>query len=89
MEIFVMDLLAPTIHLNGTSRKDLEDQLLNARNAIKAAIEAVYVACPHDRDYYVQGREAGATARAQHRDRLRRLMSVQAEYETILERVIS
>jgi hypothetical protein len=84
-----MNLMIPTVHLNGTSRNELQNQLFNARKAIRTAIEALSAACPHDRDYYVQSPNAGPVARNQHRDRLRRLISVQTELEIILEKVVS
>jgi hypothetical protein len=83
-----MNLMIPTVHLNGTSRNELQEQLRNARKAIRTAIEALSAACPHDRDYYVQSATAGPKARDQHRNRLRRLVSVQTEIETILMGVI-
>jgi hypothetical protein len=83
-----MNLIIPTVHMNGTSRNELQEQLLNARKAIRTAIEALSAACPHDRDYYVQSPAAGSIARDQHRDRLRRLISVQTELEIILGGVI-
>lgn len=83
-----MNLMIPSVHMNGTSRNELQGQLFNARKAIRTAIEALSAACPHDRDYYVQSPTAGPLARTQHRDRLRRLISVQSELEIILEGVI-
>jgi hypothetical protein len=83
-----MKLMIPSVHMNGTSRKDLLQQLEHASRAIGEAMEALREACPHDRDYYVQGPTAGPAAREQHRNRLRKLGAVQAEIETIYEGVV-
>jgi hypothetical protein len=83
-----MNLMIPTVHMNGTSRKELADQLEHAVRAIDTAMEAMREACPHDRDYYLQGPTAGPAAREQHRNRLRRLEAVQAEIYTIYEGVV-
>ena len=77
----------PTVHLNGTSAKDLYADNENAYNAVREAVEALTKAAPNGRDYYVQ--EAGAfyVAQDEHFDRMKRLQSVQAELEAILESV--
>lgn len=80
-----MKLMIPTVHMNGTSRKDLQDQLEHVVRAIGAAKAAMQEACPHDRDYYVQSPTAGPAAREQHRNRLRRLEAIEAEIFTIYE----
>ncbi len=76
-------LAIPTVHLNGTSRDELEEQSREAVFAIGAAIDAMRHVCPNDRDYFVQGPRAGMIAREQHRDRLTRLESVRQELENI------
>ena len=44
----------PTVHLNGTSREELEKQQMNVYNASRKLLEALACASPHARDYYVQ-----------------------------------
>ncbi len=76
-------LLIPTVHMNGTSRDELEKQLRDASDAIRKAMAVLHKACPNDRDYYVRSQDAGLAARAQHRSRMQRLESVRQELEAI------
>lgn len=46
--------LAPIVHTNGTSGRELADQLSNAGAALQAAMEALRAAYPNGRDYYIQ-----------------------------------
>lgn len=46
-----MDLMSPTININGTSRRGLMEQRLEAIHAIDAAIAALKYSLPHGRDY--------------------------------------
>lgn len=61
----------PMIHLNGTPRERLADQLLEAGNALIAAIDALSQAGPNARDYYPIGPSAIKIAIREHEDRLR------------------
>ena len=78
----------PTIHLNGTSGADLQDQVTDAILALHTAIKSLQAAGPHGRDYYVQ-RDVTAFAQAQqqHEDRLARLWAVRAELVAISEAI--
>lgn len=69
----------PTIHLNGTSRQRLLDDLTAAADAMREAHRAVCNASPNARDYYPQGSDAFGAADDEHRARLARLESVLAE----------
>lgn len=69
----------PTVHSNGTSRESLLALYKSAISAIHDAIDAVYTATPHGRDYYVQGDEALKKAQAEHQDRILRLIGVKNE----------
>ena len=77
------DLAVPTVHLNGTSKKELMQQYLDAIRALKNARDIMQQGGPHGRDYYVQGNEATQVAIAQHRVRLQKVNDVIAELETI------
>ena len=46
-------MMVPTIHLNGTSHDELLRQILDAKEAIRKAVEALANAAPNMRDYYV------------------------------------
>ena len=81
------DLVFPTIHMNGTSKADLLNQVCDALSALRKAQEALQCASPNGRDYYVQ--EAGALTKAldQHCARLRKLNEVKNELEAIAEHI--
>jgi hypothetical protein len=74
----------PTIHLNGTSKQDLMDELEHANHALGKAYAALKCCAPNGRDYYVQGPEALAKATDEHMDRLRRVDGVRAEIGELL-----
>ena len=84
-------LVAPTVHLNGTSQAELIDQLRTAWVAVDAAIKAVAENGPHQRDYYVQAPTATAwtLARQQHKRRLEKLRDIADELEEIVDNVSS
>jgi len=81
-------MIAPVVHLNGTSRQELEGQLEQALHALRAAEKALREAAPHARDYYPHC-DPNAFKEAQHNHfkRLDRLQSVRTELELIWEEV--
>jgi hypothetical protein len=80
-------LVIPSVHLNGTSRGMLYDQLRDGVTDINTAIETLNKASPHMRDYYVKpnSEEAYRLALAQHNSRIQRLIDVRTELETIFQ----
>lgn len=52
------EITLPTIHLNGTSKKDLIEGYENAFLKINDAVEEVNKIQFHSRDYYPQGNDA-------------------------------
>lgn len=72
-------LALPTVHLNGSGRKTLADQLEASHLALTAALEAMRAGAPNGRDYYPQGSDAFERARVQHVRRLGLVEGVQAE----------
>jgi len=72
-----MNITAPTIHLNGTSAKDLWAGYEAAYNAILAAQEALGKIEFNARDYYVQDSEAYSKARDHRIEQLQALKSVE------------
>lgn len=81
-------LSIPTVHLNGTSGNALLDQLMTAINALHDAREALAMAAPHGRDYYVQPDTSGFDrAQEEHRARLRQIEGVIHELGTLAEGV--
>src|SRR5262245_33043698 len=83
----MMDVLIPTVHLNGTDPKSLLDDLRNAIAVLREAEGMLERCTPHDRDYYPQGAFAGAKARVDHLFRLARVRHNIDELERIREGV--
>ena len=83
------ELTRPTVHLNGTSREELQRQLEEAGSALQIAMTALCAATPNARDYYPQGSAAVTSAIKEHVDRYGRLKSVHDElmdlYEGLLD----
>ena len=82
-------MMAPTVHLNGTSREELMNQLLEAIHAIHNASDALARACPNGRDYYPQGDRAISEALLEHAARMRSLRQVTDQLEWIAQAVDS
>src|SRR5262245_4361012 len=71
-----IDLIVPVVHLGGTDKQDLVDQLIEADNALRKALQALSAAAPHARDYAHQCIYAGEQyrrARGQHDARYAKL----------------
>jgi len=69
----------PTIHLNGTSAQNLEDEYRAVRHAVTAASDALAAATCNARDFYPQEPGAWQRARAE-RDEAFRLLQVVSDY---------
>lgn len=80
-------MMFPTIHLNGSSPKDLFENACEALGALRKAISAVEATGPNGRDYYPQGDGAIKTAVCEHASRIERLRSVIAELEELAEHI--
>ncbi len=81
----------PTVHLNGTSARDLLNDVCKQLNALNAALEVMAATGPNARDYYPQGSMAFPLARQEHSDRMDKIRMVIAEVgqtaEYLAERV--
>ena len=77
----------PTIHLNGTSKKNLIQALCQASHALDAAYGALKETSPNGRDYYPQGPEAFGQAVTEHCSRLSRLDAIKDEIDTLTLRI--
>jgi hypothetical protein len=81
-------LAVPTVHLNGSGRKNLETGYETVSRVLRKVLDALQDAAPHGRDYYVQGGfDPFAVAQEQHRARLQRIQDVLQEIETIREAI--
>ena len=74
-------MMVPTIHLNGTSREDLEAAAEAAYRALTEAIEKVAALGPNGRDFYPQGPDALGQALEEHAQLRGRLEAVRGEVE--------
>jgi len=72
-------MMTPTIHLNGTGRKSLLDELEVAHTALNQALVAVGQVTVHGRDYYPQGDHAYGQAREEMVDRLNAIRKVRED----------
>ena len=85
--VIMRDMKTPTVHLNGTSRDELESQLTTALDAARVLISALESAGPNARDYYPQGEGAFSVARTEHTARLNSIVRVREELYAMLESV--
>lgn len=81
-------MIFPSIHLNGTSKDALLEQLQGAYTALNAAFIALENAAPNGRDYYPQGSGAISKATAEHTVRLLAIEQVRAEIHSLMEHVV-
>lgn len=72
-----MNITAPTIHLNGTSAKELWAGYEAAYDAVRAAQEAIGKIEFNARDYYVQSPNAWGQARDARNEQLQALAQVE------------
>lgn len=81
-------MMKPTIHLNGTSKKELLDQSLLVVEKIRDAMEALAKATPNGRDYYVQGPNAIKTALEEHNARATKLQEVLDDMNELVMHIV-
>lgn len=72
-------MIAPTVHLNGTSGEELRRQVSEAGTAVRDALRALANAAPNARDYYPAGPDAFRAASAEHASRVARVKAVAEE----------
>jgi len=75
----------PTVHLNGTSARELFAQAEAAVNALRDAMRLMQESAPNGRDYYPQAAGAHHRAQDEHFARLARVRAVVEDYEMLLE----
>ncbi len=78
-------LIVPTVHMNGTSKRDLLEQYVDAMQAIQEAIEAL--PHPHGRDYYVVSESELMEALLQRKAWQEKLSSIYNDLEQIAEKL--
>lgn len=82
-----MTLIHPTVHLNGTSQRELLQGYVDAIRALREAERAMAQAAPNARDYYVKGPDVVREAMRQHADRMVKLAEVISDLEAIAEKL--
>jgi hypothetical protein len=75
--------MTPTVHLNGTSKNTLVENLLAAFKAGEVFQDALVEARPNARDYYVAGPEAFPKAVAEHNARLVKVAEMLRDLQAI------
>lgn len=80
-------LVAPRVHLNGTSADELKRQYREAMRSVDRSVEAVVASAPHGRDYYPISDVAFKKAQSQHQSRLRRLADIKQELADIFRQI--
>lgn len=83
------DIVAPVVHLNGTSKTALMRQLLEARTGIERALELLAETAPNGRDFPGNSARLLPIATAQFHARVGHLEAVNAELQELLNRVDS
>ncbi len=76
-------MIFPTIHLNGTSKRELYLAYYAAHNAVQDAINSLATTAPHGRDYYPQGDNMIYSAAKDHAARMVALNNVLKELEEL------
>lgn len=76
-------LALPSIHLNGTSARDLYDANTKVISALREALYLLQIAAPNARDYYLPGSDSFEVAVEQYKDRYRALVRVMDELHQI------
>jgi len=81
-------MMTPTIHMNGTSRNSLLDEIRDATHALSVAIEKLCAMRPNARDYYPQGQDAFAKAQEEHQSRITAVSAVRQELNALAESIL-
>jgi hypothetical protein len=80
-------MIHPTVHLNGTSKKELLNQWRAIYLALATARDTLRESGPNGRDYYPQGPDAIRTAETEHCERLAKIESVMEDLDELSLRV--
>lgn len=81
------EMTFPTLHLNGTSAKDLLEGFERAYAALHDAQAALAQTAPNGRDFYVQQPGSYEKALIEHSRRMKQLRDVSDEVEALSQHV--
>ena len=84
MSIAIETTIAPCVHLNGTSKAALLDQLSEVYAALENARNTLKNAAPNGRDYYI-GPHSLKDAQVQQWERMKAIDAVQRSIEAEME----
>jgi len=82
-----INVIPPTVHLNGTSADELQSQHLAVMDACLALHAALAAATPNGRDYYPQGPTFINLALAAHQSCLLNVKLVREHAERMVEAI--
>ena len=77
-------MIVPMVHLNGTSKQSLLNDLDEAFDALDVAFHKLKRTAPNGRDYYLQGIDAIQQATDEHIARLRKVQNVMDEIQNLM-----
>ena len=80
-------MIAPTVHLNGTSAGELKEQYTAAADALSVAMTAMLGCAPHGRDYYPQGAGAYNIAAHHHRQAVAQLSAMYEDLVGVMNHI--
>ena len=75
------NLIAPIVHSNGTSRKELVNQYMSILESCVDLMTAMRSATPNGRDYYPISPTAGLEARDAYNERYNAVSQMRDEFE--------
>lgn len=87
--VVIPQVVAPSVHMNGTSQKSLLDSRGDAYDALNKAYEVLKQTAPNGRDYYVSDDPKSLErATEQHMARLRAIQSVMDSLESEMDLIL-
>jgi hypothetical protein len=81
------NLIAPIVHSNGTSRKELLDQYKGIMDSCRNLMTVMRSATPNGRDYYPISPTAGFEARDAYNERYNAVSKMHDEFEGLAIRL--
>jgi hypothetical protein len=79
-----VNIEAPTVHLNGTSKDSLIEPLDASYFLLDEAVKMMKQSAPNGRDYYVKEVDSLSRAMDQHLSRMKRVDDVMKEIEELI-----